>query len=208
MLKKIGDTYGTLKNTHHHKGVTMLDIYEKYFEDFKNDRFNFLEIGVLDGSSVKTWKNYFPNAHIYGIDIDPRCKAFEESNIVIEIGSQDSQETINNIVKKTDNGKFRIIMDDGSHINKLTIKSFELLYDRLEPGGMYIFEDMICTYSDARSNWPGMSYNNLEDKDIFVNDRTTFNTFINDIISNIDWEKKNMYSLHIYRNFYILIKDK
>ena len=36
----------------------------------------------------KTWKEYFSNAQIYGLDIDSGCKKHEEDRVNIVIGSQ------------------------------------------------------------------------------------------------------------------------
>ena len=42
------------------------------------------------------WKDYFGSkAKIFGIDIDPRCKALEEENIQIFIGSQANPSFLN-----------------------------------------------------------------------------------------------------------------
>ena len=47
-----------------------------------------MEIGVYHGNSLKVWKDYFPNAEIYGIDIDPSCKKFEDERTKIIICDQ------------------------------------------------------------------------------------------------------------------------
>jgi len=47
------------------------------------------------------WKNYFgENCKIYGIDIDPRCKEFEEENIEIFIGSQSDRKFLREVREK------------------------------------------------------------------------------------------------------------
>ena len=57
------------------------EIYDKHFSRFRGKEIVVLEIGVFQGGSLQMWKNYFgPGAKIYGIDIDPRCKNFEEEN--------------------------------------------------------------------------------------------------------------------------------
>jgi hypothetical protein len=40
------------------------------------------------------------------------------------------------------NGNFDFIIDDGSHRLVHQMRSFELLKDRINPGGMYIIEDV------------------------------------------------------------------
>ncbi|MCH7773979.1 MAG: hypothetical protein IH784_06180, partial [Bacteroidetes bacterium] len=51
--------------------VSYLEIYENYFDEFRDKDISFLEIGVNDGASLRTWKSYFQYGKIYGIDIDP-----------------------------------------------------------------------------------------------------------------------------------------
>ena len=51
--------------------MTYCDIYEKYFNERRHKVTKFI-IGVKDGASLRMWKEYFPNAMIYGVDIDPR----------------------------------------------------------------------------------------------------------------------------------------
>ena len=48
-----------------------------------------LEIGVFHGGSLQMWREYFGRgARIVGIDIDPRCRQFEEEQISVMIGDQ------------------------------------------------------------------------------------------------------------------------
>ena len=120
--------------------------YEKYFPFDRSDKIKILEIGVLNGSSVKTWKEYFFNAEIIGIDINPDCKKYEEDRIHIEIGDQSDQNFLNYVSKK--HGFFDLILDDGSHINSHVLKSFEHLFNYVKPQGLYVVEDACTSY------WP------------------------------------------------------
>ena len=70
-LQEIGLKTGTDKSAHTYKNISYLDIYERYFNKIKNDVKVFVEIGIFNGKSLKMWKEYFPNAIIYGIDINP-----------------------------------------------------------------------------------------------------------------------------------------
>ena len=84
-----------------HKWVHYFEIYERHFSRFRNKEIVIVEIGVFQGGSLQMWKNYFGDkAIIYGIDIDPRCKEFEEENIKILIGSQSDRNFLRTVCKK------------------------------------------------------------------------------------------------------------
>ena len=78
------------------------------------------------------------------MDIDNRCKIYEDvkNNIFIEIGDSTEPDFIEKITDIY--GSFDIIIDDGSHMNRDVIKSFELLFPLLNDNGIYIVEDTIC----------------------------------------------------------------
>jgi cephalosporin hydroxylase len=128
-----------------HKCNHYFDIYERHFTRFRNKEVVILEIGVSHGGSLQMWKNYFgPQAKIYGIDIDPRCKAFEEDNIQIFIGSQSDRDflrTVKNAIPRAD-----IIIDDGGHTMRQQIVSYEELFDHVKDNGVYLIEDLHTSY--------------------------------------------------------------
>lgn len=128
-----------------HKWIHYFDIYERHLSRFRGKSVVMLEIGVMGGGSLKMWKEYLgPDAKIIGIDINPNCKAHENENIEIFIGSQDDPELIDAVFKKYP--RIDIVLDDGSHIMKHMIASFELMYHRLSPNGLYMVEDTHTCY--------------------------------------------------------------
>lgn len=156
-LGELAVKYGTDKGPADHIYTPK---YEIYLENYRDFEFNFLEIGVYDGASVKMWKEYFPKATIVALDIDPRCKEYEEDGIEIHIGDQTDKTFLNGIVEKYSH--FEIILDDGGHSWKQQIVSFETLFPQLTPGGIYFVEDMHTSYR-PKSIWDdypttGMEY--------------------------------------------------
>jgi len=124
--------------------------YEELFKNFRNKKIKYLEIGVLNGGSIKAMKEVFNKSEcIVGLDIDARCKCFEDTNdsIFVEIGNATDINFINYITQKY--GTFDVILDDGSHVNRDVIKSFEILFPLLSDNGLYVVEDTICYKSKA-----------------------------------------------------------
>ena len=58
-----------------------------------------------------------------GIDINPDCKSCHKGRVEVEIGSQDDTNQTDCFGSDT---MFDIIIDDGSHVNSLTISTFDL----------------------------------------------------------------------------------
>ncbi|MDO8619478.1 MAG: class I SAM-dependent methyltransferase [Candidatus Daviesbacteria bacterium] len=114
-------------------------IYDSYFEEAQNQPLSLLEIGVKDGGSLFTWKEYFPKASITGIDIDPDCKRYEEGNIKVFIGDQADPKFLESVNEQT--GPYDIIIDDGGHMMNQQIISFKTLFCLLKDGGYYVIED-------------------------------------------------------------------
>jgi len=56
--------YGITKETRHRYG----QFYDKHFAEYKDSK-KIFEIGVDTGISIQAWLDYFPSAHIYGMDI-------------------------------------------------------------------------------------------------------------------------------------------
>jgi hypothetical protein len=116
--------------------------YQRHFGGIRNEKMTVLEIGVFEGASLRVWRSYFPASQIVGIDIDP--KNIVEPRIFCRQGSQDDPDFLTSVGAEF--GPFDIIIDDGSHIGRHTIKSFDYLFPRLAPGGWYVIEDIATAY--------------------------------------------------------------
>ena len=127
------------------KYVHYFEIYDRHFSRFRNQEIVILEIGVSQGGSLQMWRNYFGDkAKIYGIDIIPECKNFEEENIQIFIGSQSDKKFLENL--KHSIPPIDILIDDGGHSMKQQITSFEMLFDHIKNDGIYLCEDLHTSY--------------------------------------------------------------
>jgi hypothetical protein len=129
-----------------HKWVHYLPIYERYFAPFRGEAITFLEIGVSNGGSLDLWRKFFgERATIYGIDVKAECAERVTAPNQVRIGSQDDPEFLRRIVSEM-GGALDIVLDDGSHIGRHQIKSFDVLFPFLRDNGLYIIEDMHTSY--------------------------------------------------------------
>jgi len=187
--------------------LTYLDVYDMYFRRIREEVKNVLEIGVAAGGSLRTWREYFPNAQIYGIDVNPDCMQREGKRIKITIASQDDSVAIKGLLGDT---KLDIVIDDGSHLNQLTIASFKALYPYLNPNGFYCIEDIGLTWDldiaqQARvGGWPGMRFNRSDI--VQYNYRKDMVDFFEPIFKGIDEENGPIQYAHFWSKLCIMRK--
>lgn len=89
------------------------------------------------------WRTYFSRSRIFGIDIVDKSP-HDERRIKTFRGSQDDERFLSEVADRI--GRIDLIIDDGSHICSHVIKSFEVLFPRLAPGGLYVVEDTQTSY--------------------------------------------------------------
>jgi SAM-dependent methyltransferase len=128
-----------------HKWTHYFPAYEAHFGRYVNRSLLFLEIGIGSGGSLQMWKRYFgPHAQIVGIDIEPRCSEFEEDQIAVRIGDQADPVFLQSVIDEF--GLPDIVVDDGSHRMNDIHRTFDFLYPRTSPHGIYLVEDLHTAY--------------------------------------------------------------
>lgn len=139
-LTILANKYQSDKGTEYSSKHNFSDIYDDYFEPIKHKTINILEIGIHDGSSLKMWYDYFPNASIYGLDIDNK-DYLNNDRTACGILDQSNEEYLKYFVENI-NLTFDIIIDDGSHHMKDQQITFGHLFKLLKSEGIYIIEDL------------------------------------------------------------------
>lgn len=160
-LKRLAVIYGTDKWGYHHYAQH----YQTHFSHLRRQKLKILEIGIggyddpeAGGGSLRMWRTYFPNAHIYGIDIhDKSCH--DERRIKTFQGSQVDDVFLTRVVEEI--GSIDIVIDDGSHINAHVLHTFHFLFPHVSTNGFYVVEDTQTSY------WP--EYGGVENKQTDAN---------------------------------------
>lgn len=112
-------------------------VYHALFEPRRQEIKSVLEIGVQWGASLKAWAEYFPFAEVVGLDISsdlwsgPRYRSYR-------CDSTDAQQASDTLGIWT----FDVIIDDGSHWVEDQVKTWDVMKHRLNPGGIYVVEDI------------------------------------------------------------------
>jgi hypothetical protein len=123
------------------KWLHYFPVYERYLSKFRGKEIHFCEIGIYSGGSLKMWREYFgPQAHIYGVDIEPKCKVYEDDRTKIFIGDQADPvfwKDFRNQVPELD-----AVLDDGGHVFHQQVTTLEELLPHLNPNGVFMCEDV------------------------------------------------------------------
>lgn len=165
------------------------EVYHMFFQKFVGSDVRILEIGVCQGGSLQMWKDYLGDkATVVGIDIDARCKGYEEEGIHICIGSQADREFLLKVSEQW--GPFDIVLDDGSHEMEHQILTFETLFPLLNENGVFICEDCHSSYSSRYSG-------GYKKKDTFIEYSKNFVDCANSQF--VDWDK--MQELPFYASY-------
>ena len=174
------------KNSNCKIGHGFGNFYEKHFQKIKIDKFNFLEIGTWKGASLASFHNYFTNAQIHGIDRNFKNKYFSK-RLRFNYCDTTNFDDLKNLEKKFRKKKFRIIIDDGSHLLKDIIHNLKFFFKFLEKGGYYVIEDY---------NHPKF-YN-------FLNNANNEELLLDQIIKNLK-KKKHFKSKILSKNDQVLL---
>jgi len=150
-LTDLADRYGSDKGSTKHRYT---ELYQLLFAPFRDRPLAFLEMGLQIGGpehgqdadrattdlpSVRMWLEYFPKAHIFGLDVSDfgwfshprfsflRCDMDLRANIAAAANGLPVLD---------------IAIDDASHASHHQQNAFLELFPKLAPGGLYVIEDL------------------------------------------------------------------
>lgn len=139
-LDELSVKYGTDKGSlkHHY-----MEFYERHLP--KNPK-KILEIGVLDGASVKMWLEYFPETEVHGLDLftenEPTelIKWAEEKGYSHRLFLHKGNQCDYLLLEELRKFDFDVILEDGSHNSRDQMITFFGLFN----GKHYFIEDIDC----------------------------------------------------------------
>lgn len=139
-LTRLGTKYGSDKVDH---GCCAL--YDRVLCAERERVVKMLGIGVLTGTSLRMWRDYFACASVHGLDIEPP-QLQPEPRIVLHQGDQASRRSLNALLASSGT-EFDLIVDDGGHTMEQQQVSIGFLFPLLRPGGLYIIEDLHTSFA-------------------------------------------------------------
>jgi hypothetical protein len=147
-LANLTDKAGGRDNPDNHE---YCEAYEFFLSPLRDVQFSMLELGVggyefpdRGGQSLRMWSQYFTQAEIFALDKFEKKLAWPARVRVYE-GDQTDKNVLSHIFSSM-RYKCRLIIDDASHINPLTLETFRICWPYLAPGGIYVVEDVHASY--------------------------------------------------------------
>ncbi len=149
-LCKIAYKYGTDKCQRLKHSYT--PFYYEMFKDRRQEIRKVLEVGIgshrtmrhvpnyVPGASLRMWREFFPNAQVYGADFD-RDVIFEEERIKTYYCDETKTEDIVKLVEQT-GSDIDFVVDDASHYSGNQLFLCQNLMPLLKEEVIYIIEDV------------------------------------------------------------------
>jgi len=94
----------------------------------------------IKGASLKMWRDFFPEAQIYGADVLPETM-FEDERIKTFVCDERDEKSIKELIKET-GSDIDLFVDDGSHKKEHQIHLAKTILPLLKEGVIYIIEDV------------------------------------------------------------------
>jgi hypothetical protein len=132
------------------KWLHYFEVYERHFRKFVGQEVHIMEVGVYSGGSLEMWKSYFGDrCHVYGVDIEPACRAYEGERKRILIGDQADRSFWAQV--RSEIPRVDVFIDDGGHLPEQQIVTLEEMLPHLSPGGVFVCEDIHGVYNPFSS---------------------------------------------------------
>jgi hypothetical protein len=156
-LAKLFGKWGTDKAFGYYPGV-----YECLFRQRRGEIRAILEIGIgtmlpgvhssmvdyagpgyRPGGSLRAWRDYFEQAIVCGLDVQPDTQFDGEARIVTRLCNSTDASDVRQLMRGDFPNQFDIIIDDGSHYADDQLKTMFNMFPFVAEGGVYIVEDLV-----------------------------------------------------------------
>jgi hypothetical protein len=144
------ENYNTPNGSGHRHPYT--SVYNFIFSTLRYQKIKLAEIGILDNMSMTCWREYFPNAELFGFEFNQKyIESAEKSNLPNTTYDYINVRDVNSIINCLEkHGKFDIIIDDSTHVFEDQIRFCNIAYKHLNEGGILIIEDIFRSKSEEK----------------------------------------------------------
>jgi hypothetical protein len=153
-LKELFDRHGSDKSSSHCYHLVYGEVFEKLNI---SSSLNILEIGLgsqdcsipscmsgqfKPGSSIRAYKEFFPNANVYGADIDKNI-LFSEDRIKTAYVDQLDYNTFDQMHKEFGAPVYDLIIEDGLHSFPASLNTLNFALAHTKKGSVIVLEDLV-----------------------------------------------------------------
>lgn len=119
--------------------------YDRHFAAIRGRAKRICEVGLLNGSSLALWREYFPKADLFGFDMTDRWKRHAGSleRCTVIQGDETNRADVQRLI---DQGPFDVIVDDASHDPAHQRQLFDQLWPSVRQYGFYVIEDIYRSF--------------------------------------------------------------
>lgn len=142
--------YNQDSNLHKHPYTP---IYNLLFSTFRYNDIKFAEIGIFNNNSMKSWREYFPKAKLFGFDNDNNLLSVAKSHDLFDTTYKYMDVSDADNIHKTLEGcgsNFDVILDDSSHEFEHQINIIKSSIPHTKAGGYIIIEDIFRKEKEIR----------------------------------------------------------
>lgn len=153
-LRQLFNLHGTDKDR-----IGYSAVYRALLEHRRDEALTLLEIGIgtlvegahssmvgyalpgyRPGGSLRAWRDYFPRARIFGVDVQADTQLAEE-RITTYLCDSTDPDAVDSVFGQP-GIQFDVVVDDGSHVDRNQLATLRNFFPRVRPGGWYVIEDI------------------------------------------------------------------
>jgi hypothetical protein len=154
-LERLARAYGTDKAGPRHRYT---QAYERHLARLRRKPIVLLEIGIggyddpaEGGASLRMWRRWLPHAEIHGADLYDKSRVAGR-RIAVHRTDQADADALARLAEEV--GPCDVVIDDGSHVCDHVVRTFEVLFPAVRPGGVYVIEDLQTSYQPKYGGRP------------------------------------------------------
>jgi hypothetical protein len=187
------------------KNRPLVEQYEQFFGARpRSELRGVLELGIWDGGSIAFWLEHLRPARLSAVDWLDREDNPYFTAYLARRGLTDRVRThwrldqsdgaaLRRIVDDELHGELDLVIDDGSHRYGPTRASFEALFPRLAPGGLYVIED-----------WAWEHWAEVHDFGAPPAERDSPTRLIFELVEAAGSDKQLIAAVHVYAGFVVV----
>ena len=190
-LTRLANKYKTDKGTKTDFRHGFTEYYEPYLLKYENPKI--LELGTGTGASAKMFSAFYDGeCEIISVDINDLSAALKDvpncKTVQLDLGDENK---VNEFIESLGDKKFDIIIDDASHLTTHQYISLIKFCDLVNDGGIFIMEDLHCSYSDENFEETLFAFlTNFKFNSYFLN-QAEYDIFMSKIKNIITFNLKN-----------------